>query len=135
MNDKKDTGGRGSSFADILVTLVVGLSAGFVVGILFAPKSGKETRREIKEKSEELIEKGRESFDTAVGRTKEYVEKGKSRLAELKDRSEEFIERSREKISDISKAVSSKSEDTGKKVKKVMDKGKAAAKKVEEELS
>ena len=135
MSDKKDTGGRGSSFTDILVTLAIGLSVGFVAGILFAPKSGKETRKEIKEKSEEFIEKGRENLDTVVGRTKEYVEKGKSKLAELKDMSEEFLERGREKISDISKAVSSKSEDTGKKVKKVMNKGKATAKKVEEELS
>ncbi len=135
MNDKKDAGGRGSSFTDILVTMVVGLSVGFVIGILFAPKSGKETRREIKEKSDEFIEKGRESFDTVVGKTKEYVEKGKSKLAELKDRSDEFIEKGREKISDISEALSSKSDETGKKVKKVMDKGKAAAKKVEEELS
>ena len=60
MNDKKDAGGKGSSFTDILITLTVGLSVGFIVGILFAPKSGEETRREIKEKSEEFIEKSRD---------------------------------------------------------------------------
>jgi gas vesicle protein len=134
MNDKKEERG-GSSFTDILITLTAGLSVGFVLGILFAPKSGKETRKEIKEKGEEIIEKSRESLGTVVGKTKEYVDKGKGKLTELRDRSEEFIEKGKEKISDISRALSSKSSDTGKKVKKVMEKGKAAAKKVEEELS
>jgi gas vesicle protein len=134
MNDKKEERG-GSSFTDILITLAVGVSVGFVLGILFAPKSGKETRKEIKEKSEEIIDRGRENLGTVVERTKEYVEKGKGKLAELRDRSEEFIEKGKEKISDISRALGSKSSDTGKKVKKVMKKGKATAKKVEEELS
>lgn len=135
MNDKGNTGGRGSSFSDIFVTLITGLSVGFILGILFAPKSGKETRKEIKEKGEEFIEKSREGIGTVVGRTREYVEKGKSKLAELRDKSEEFIERGKGKISDISKVLSSKSGKTGKKVKKAINKGKAAAKKIEEELS
>ena len=70
MNDKKEEERSGSSFTDILITLAVGLSVGFIVGILFAPKSGKETRKEIKEKSEEVIKKGRESLGTVAEKTK-----------------------------------------------------------------
>ena len=135
MNTEKKESGEKSHFSDILITLLVGLSAGFVAGILLAPKPGKETRKEIKEKGEELIEKSKESFDMVVGKTKQYTEKGKSRLAELKSRSEELIERGKEKISDISKVLSSESGKAGKKIKKVIKEGKNTAKKVEEELS
>jgi gas vesicle protein len=92
MNDRKEESRGGSSFTDILITLTVGVSVGFILGILFAPKSGKETRKEIKEKGGEIIEKGRESLGTVVEKTKEYVEIGKGKLEELRDRSEEFIE-------------------------------------------
>ncbi len=43
----------------IPITLLSGLFVGFIVSILFAPKPGKEIRKEIKDKSEELVEKSR----------------------------------------------------------------------------
>ncbi|MFZ3106698.1 MAG: YtxH domain-containing protein [Candidatus Hydromicrobium sp.] len=135
MNVEKEKNNGKSSFLGIMTSLLVGLSAGFVIGILFAPKSGKETRKEIKEKSEELIEKSKAGFDIAVGRTKEYVDSGKSKLAEIKSRSEEFIEKGKEKISGFSKVLSSKAGKARKKIKKVIEKGKDTAKKVEEDLS
>ncbi|TET48242.1 MAG: YtxH domain-containing protein [Actinomycetota bacterium] len=49
---------RGKNYApEIIITLTVGLAIGFVAGILLAPKSGKETRKDLIEKGEELVEK------------------------------------------------------------------------------
>ena len=44
-------------FLGILISLLTGLFVGFIVGILFAPKPGKEIRKDIKDKSEEFVEK------------------------------------------------------------------------------
>jgi gas vesicle protein len=46
--------------AGIGVGLGVGLIVGGVLGILFAPKSGVETRKEIKDKTLELVKRVKE---------------------------------------------------------------------------
>jgi gas vesicle protein len=38
------------------IGLMVGAAIGLTLGILFAPDSGKETRRKIKQKANELVE-------------------------------------------------------------------------------
>lgn len=43
-----------------LAKFLVGIGIGAGLGILFAPKSGKETRRELKEKMDELVAKVKE---------------------------------------------------------------------------
>ena len=57
-----------------------GAAAGVVAGILFAPKSGEETRRELKayarKTEEDLIEKAKETraaLDQAIERGKSFV--------------------------------------------------------------
>src|SRR6266478_10228162 len=68
---------------------LVGLGIGAVVGILFAPKSGDETREFLSKKADE----GRD-----------YAQK---KARELRERAEDLIERSKEIISRQSDAVSS----------------------------
>jgi gas vesicle protein len=59
---------------------LVGLGIGSVVGILFAPKSGEDTREYMAKK------------------TREGNEYARQKVRELRDRAEETIERSKEKI-------------------------------------
>src|SRR4030042_15697 len=92
MSEEKNGNNGKNYFPGILTSLLFGLSAGFILGILFAPKSGKETRKEIKEKSEELIKKSKNSLDEIAGKTKDYVDKTKATLAELKSKGEDFVE-------------------------------------------
>ncbi len=135
MNEEKNGNNGKSYFPGILTSLLFGLSAGFVLGILFAPKSGKETRKEIMEKSEELIKKSKNSLNEFEGKTKDYVDKSKVTLAELKSKGEDFAEKSKGKIVGVSKVIGSGVKKAGKKIKKIVEKGKDTAKKVEEELS
>ena len=64
----------------VLFAFLGGAVAGAVAGILFAPKSGEETRRELKgyarKTEEELIEKAKEAraaLDDVIERGKHFV--------------------------------------------------------------
>jgi gas vesicle protein len=68
---------------------IAGVGLGAVVAVLYTPKSGKETRKLIAQKSEEgreyLEARGRvlrRHAEDTVDRTKEFVTKQKDRLAE-----------------------------------------------------
>jgi gas vesicle protein len=60
---------------------IVGLGVGALLGILFAPKSGEETREYLLDKADE---------------SREYAQK---KARELRDRAEDLIERSKEIMS------------------------------------
>ncbi len=69
----------------VFIALLAGLAIGAVLGILFAPKSGKDTREDLVEKSERLMELGKESVSDVVGKTRDLAESGKKKFEELKD--------------------------------------------------
>jgi hypothetical protein len=68
----------------VITALFAGLAIGAIFGILFAPKSGKETRGDLMDKSERLMEMGKESVSDVVGKTKDLAESGKKKIEELK---------------------------------------------------
>jgi len=57
-----------SNGSGVAIALFTGLAIGAIFGILFAPKSGKDTRNELVEKSERLIEMGKESVSDVGSR-------------------------------------------------------------------
>lgn len=68
---------------------LAGVGLGAIVAALYTPKSGKETRRLIAQRTEEskdfVVARGKElrrQAEDAVDRSKEYVTKQKDRLAE-----------------------------------------------------
>lgn len=65
---------------------LLGLGIGITVGVLFAPKSGDETRKQLSDKASEgtdyLYKQGQQVRDSAA----DLVEKGKSVLQDQKDR-------------------------------------------------
>jgi gas vesicle protein len=87
-----------------LAWFVAGLGVGALVGILYAPKSGRETR-------EDLISGAREGTEYLRNRTRQaaeqvggLVDKGKEQVGEYVDRGraqwEEFVERGKNLVSD-----------------------------------
>ena len=74
-----------SNISGIFIALMAGLAIGAVLGILFAPKSGKDTRNDLVEKGERLMELGKESVSDVVEKTKDLAESGKKKFEELKD--------------------------------------------------
>jgi gas vesicle protein len=68
---------------------LAGVGLGAIAAALYTPKSGKETRRLIAQRTEEgkdfVVARGKElrrQAEDAVDRSKEYVTKQKDRLAE-----------------------------------------------------
>ena len=57
-----------------LLALVGGIAAGFVAGILTAPKSGKETREELKNKASELKQEAEKRTTQAKSVAKDSAE-------------------------------------------------------------
>jgi len=73
-----------SSSGRVAIALFTGLAAGVIIGMLFAPKSGKEIRNNLVETGERLMEMGKESVSDVVEKTKQTVESGKEKIEELK---------------------------------------------------
>ena len=68
-----------------LSAFLLGLGVGVGIGMLFAPKSGQETRQYIKDKAGEstdyIKQRGAELKDTATG----WVDRGKEAIGRQKD--------------------------------------------------
>jgi gas vesicle protein len=107
---------------------LAGLGVGAVVGILYAPKSGRETREDLANSAREgteyvrtkaqqtaeqvgaLVDKGKEQVSTLVDKSKDQVVEYVDRSREVVDRGraqwEEFVERGKNLVSDQSTRVS-----------------------------
>lgn len=65
---------------------IIGTAAGLIAGFLTAPKSGKETRADIKQKAVDLKEDAGQKADRIRKRTEKVAGDIKDDLGELKDR-------------------------------------------------
>jgi gas vesicle protein len=96
---------------------LAGLGIGALVGILYAPKSGRETREDIltsaKDGTEYVRVRAREVADQAgqyveVGKTKatEYVQRGRQVVDQGRAQWEDFVERGKGFVNDQTAKVS-----------------------------
>ena len=75
---------------------LVGLGIGAVVGILFAPKSGEETRQYLTEKAEEGREYAQRKARELRERAEDLVERGKQAATQKRDSIAAAVEAGRE---------------------------------------
>ncbi|MBE9598315.1 YtxH domain-containing protein [Pedobacter sp. MC2016-24] len=73
---------RSTDTTGAVVALLTGLAVGAVLGVLFAPESGKKTRERISDKALNLTDDLKDSYHTL----KDRVSTGKEDLVGLKDR-------------------------------------------------
>jgi len=85
--------------------LFIGGLIGAVIGILYAPKSGKETREELARQADEIITKAKEDFE----KNKETYEKELKRFenmeSSVENKIEEFTHQSAEAVQDRTKRL------------------------------
>ncbi len=87
-----------------LTFLFIGLGAGALAALLFAPKSGKQMRRMIRRKYEDAAEAISERADEFKQRGSEWIERG----SDLVDRGGELASAAREKVAPFAKAAREK---------------------------
>ena len=58
---------------DLLAGFIIGGLVGITLGILFAPKSGKESREDIARKADELIVKAKDGYEKAAEKCNEVT--------------------------------------------------------------
>ncbi len=110
-NQKQELENHGSNPSSFFNGLLWGAAIGSVIGVLFAPDKGEETRKKVKkvareyeDKGKETIEKARielekakEKYEDLRTRAKPYVEDAKTKYENLKIKSEPYIEQAKEK--------------------------------------
>jgi len=67
----------------ILVGILAGTAAGTMLGILFAPKKGKTTRRRILQQGEDYVDAVKGKFDDLLGDITDKYEKSKGEISGL----------------------------------------------------
>ena len=77
----------------IITALLAGAAAGAVLGILFAPEKGSETRKKVSDEGKRLAQSLKEKFNLA----REKYEEGKSNLQQSMEEMEARSDRMREK--------------------------------------
>jgi gas vesicle protein len=77
---------------DCFKGLIVGGLIGAALGILYAPKSGKETREGLRNSAEELLEKAKKQYEEAYKKIENLTNREKELYAEKKERLKNAVE-------------------------------------------
>lgn len=72
-----DANGRNSG-ATFLIGFIAGSMLGAGLALLYAPKAGDETRREVAERAQRVKDKAREGLGSASDRVAQFTERGKA---------------------------------------------------------
>ncbi len=83
------------------LSFILGVLTGLVIGLLYAPRPGKETREIIKKSVNEYMEEGKKIYEEKAEELTEVIETGKKTASEK-------IEELKTKIDETKKTVSDK---------------------------
>ena len=103
---------RGSSAVEVTLSFLLGTAAGFILGVLFAPASGEETRKKIQEGAVKTGEKAKESYDKITKEAEKGIELVKEKTTEGVTAIKDFVDKKKEEISKKIPDFSSKGEET-----------------------
>jgi len=84
-----------------LRAFVIGGVLGALAGILFAPKSGKELRSDLKVKGTEVLKDAKEIYADASLKAREIIEEAKHQAKELRKEADRHLSEARQKTKEI----------------------------------
>ena len=94
MREGKYESESGSNIGTAITFLLIGLGAGAVVGMLFAPKTGRQMRRDLRRR----YENARETFDDFKENARDFAE-------DAVERGSEFADEMRDRVRPLAKAI------------------------------
>ena len=77
---------------DFIKGIILGGAIGAVIGILYAPKSGREARKKIMRKTDDLLATAKEEYKKALERSKKTYESALKRIRDLELAAKEKVE-------------------------------------------
>lgn len=102
---------RGTSLATVLVSFLAGAAIGSGLALLFAPKTGREVREQIRDMTDDAVDKIKEYAREAQDKIKSAYECGKEAVMEKKsiitsaiEAGKEAMEKEKERLSEQHKA-------------------------------
>ena len=111
---------------DLLKGLFIGGLIGVVAGILYAPKSGKETREDIVRTTEDLLSRAKDEYEKAVEKSKDAYENAVKRLKDLELSAKDKFYEVEDKVSEFAHNSAEAIADNKNRLKKAIDAGTAA---------
>lgn len=104
-----------SNRTDFVAGFILGGLLGTALALLFAPRTGEETRDQLAESAGDIRDRARERTDEALGKVRTAAEdltaRGRSKFDESAARLREAIERGRETFEEKTKGTHGRGED------------------------
>ena len=101
---------NGASFFEVTFSFLIGTATGFVLGILFAPASGEETRKKIQDSAIKTGEAAKESYEKISTEVEKGIKVVKDKTSEGVATIKEFVEKGKEELSKKIPGIISKEE-------------------------
>ncbi|MBI2793482.1 MAG: YtxH domain-containing protein [Ignavibacteria bacterium] len=129
---------QGAYSKGFMLGTVVGGAVGALLALLFAPKSGRDFRRDIADKSEEIVDKASEFFSQTEQQSEDVVNEGKIRAERIvnsaRAKAESLLSNAEQVLHDARIRAQSIKEGVQSGVAKVGDAAKAGAEAFRSEL-
>ena len=89
---------KGSSALEVTLSFLIGTATGFILGVLFAPASGAETRKKVQESAAKTGEKAKESYDRIAKEAEKGIKVVKEKTTEGIDAIKEFVDKKKKEL-------------------------------------
>jgi len=89
---------KGSSAVEITLSFLLGTATGFILGVLFAPAEGKETRRKIRDQAERTGEKAKERYEQFSKDAEQSFQRAKTKSKEGVDAIKDFVDKKKKEL-------------------------------------
>lgn len=87
-----------TSAVEITLSFLLGTATGFILGVLFAPASGEETRKKIQDGAVKTGEKAKDSYDKISKEAEKGIQVVKEKTTEGISAIKDFVEKKKEEL-------------------------------------